>query len=367
MRRRWMASAILAVWMAMCAKDVVWAQGAWRYIQPQSDFLLGLEWRRVASSKLGQQLRASLNQMPSGEISGLGRLNLFDATERVLIAGRMPAGTSLAGPNSGLAVLEGTFDWPSLRAAMLAQGARPVMHAGRQVLLAKRSGAAEEVVALAEPQVLVIGERKMVEAALSGAPPPAASPLYQRARSLAGRNDIWLAGSIPPNALPGDASPQARMLAGVVGFDLGVNLRDGVRLEANFATKSASSASELAGGIRLMMNMAAMQQTNQPELTALAGKVRIEASGVDVRMSLQLDQAELERSFRSLHAMLPGGMKPVQVRPVYRGEKEITWPAVEIGGPAASPAAEAQAPPERQVIRIYGAEGGTREIPLNNK
>ncbi len=346
MRRRRMASAISVVGMAICAANVVWAQGAWRYVQPQSDFLLGLEWRRVASSKLGQQLRASLSRMDSGGISGLSRLNVFDATERVLIAGRMPAGASPASPNSGLAVLEGSFDWASLRAALLEQGARPLVHARGQVLLAKRSGAAEEVVALAEPQVLVIGERKMVEAALSGASMPAASPLYQRARSLAERNEVWMTGTVPPNALPGDASPQARMLADVVGFDLGVNLHRGVRLEANFATKSASSASALAGGMRLMMSMAAMQQANQPELTALADKLRIDATGADVRMSLELDQAELERSFRSLRAMLPGGMKPVQVAP---------------------PAAEAQTPPERQVIRIYGAEGGTREIPLNNK
>jgi hypothetical protein len=97
-------------------------------------------------------------------------------------------------------------------------------------------------------------------------------------------------------------------------------------------------------------------------------KVRIVSMRSDVRLSLQLDETELDKSFRSLRAALPGGMQPVQVRPVYRGEKTITWPSVEAGGATPAPAvAEAQKPPERQVIRIYGAEGGTREIPLESR
>jgi hypothetical protein len=352
----------------ICAPEAVRAQSVWRYTHPESKIMLGVEWRRVASSKLGQELRATMSKADTQGFSGLEQLNLFDSADRIVFSAPMPAQAKPASPNQGLVVVEGRFDWAKLRTAMLAQGARARMHGGREMLVTKKAGGMDGVLALAEPGMLVAGDQKSVEAALAGATMPETASLYRRATSLAARNDIWLVAAVPPGAISAEAGPQAKMLADVTGFEFGLNLRRGMGVELSVATKSKESAETLAGGLRMMLGMAAMQQTNQPEMAALVEKVRIASTRSDVRMSLHLDDAELDKSFRSLRTALPGGMQPVQVRPVYRGEKTITWPSVEAGGSAQTPAvAEAQKPPERQVIRIYGAEGGTREIPLESR
>jgi hypothetical protein len=360
--------AITLLLTGMCAPEAVRAQSMWRYTHPESKILAGVEWRRVASSRVGRELRATMSEVNTPGLPGLEQLNLFDSADRIILSAPLPAQAKESSSNKGLVVVEGRFDWPKLRKALLGQGARLRTLAGKEILVAKESSGMDGVLALAEPGILLAGDLRSVEAALAGAELPETSSLYRRATLLAARADIWFVGVVPPGAMPADAGPQAKMFADVTGFDFGLDLRRGMGLELNATTKTAASAEALAGGLRMILGMAAMQQTNKPEIAALVEKVQIATAQSNVRMSLHLDDAELDKSFRSLRASLPGGMQPVQVRPVYRGEKKITWQSAEVGGTVPAPAvAEAQKPPERQVIRVYGAEGGTREIPMGNQ
>lgn len=350
------------------APEAVNAQTVWRYMHPESKIVVGVEWRRVASSKLGRELRASISKVDAQGMSGLNQLNLLDSADRILFSAAVASGAKPATPTKGLVALEGRFDWAKLRAAILASGARAETVGGKEMLIAKNSGDVDGVFTLAEPGILVAGDQKSVMAALSGVTLPESAPLYRRATALAAHNDVWFTGAVPPDAIPAQAGPQAQMLADVTGFDFGLNLRRGMGLELNVETKSEQAASTVAGGLRLLVSMAAMQQQNNPEMATLAEKIQIATSRSDVRMSLHLDENDLDKSFRSLHAALPGGMKPVQVRAVYKGDKTIIGPTAELGATAAATAvAEAPKPPERQVVKIYGAEGGTREIQLGNQ
>jgi hypothetical protein len=85
----------------------------------------------------------------------------------------------------------------------------------------------------------------------------------------------------------------------------------------------------------------------------------------DVHLRLALDEGELERGLQSLKASMPKGLGPVEVRPVYKGDKNVTWPGVKVQPPA-SARLEPPKLPEKQVIRIYGLESGTKEIPVTN-
>jgi hypothetical protein len=178
----------------MCAPDAVRAQSVWRYTHPESKVMAGVEWRRVASSKLGRDLRASMSSVNTQGISGLEQLNLFDSADRMVFSAPMPTPSQQASPNRGLVVVEGRFDWAKLRTAMLAQGARAQMHGGKEMLVARKAGGMDGVLALAEPGILVVGDQKSVEAALAGATMPETAALYRRATALAARNDIWLVG-----------------------------------------------------------------------------------------------------------------------------------------------------------------------------
>jgi hypothetical protein len=363
------ASCAMALLLAgMCTPEAVRAQSVWRYTHPESKVIAGVEWRRVAASRLGKELRATISEANTPGIPGLEQLRLFDSADRIILSAPLPAQAQQSSSNKGLVVVEGRFDWPALRKALLGQGARVRMLAGKEILVAKQTSGMDGVLALAEPGILLAGDLQSVEAALKGAAMPETSPLYRRATALAARTDIWFVGVVPPGAMPPDAGPQAKMMADVTGFEFGLNLRRGVGFDLSVTTKTKESADTLAGGLRMILSMAAMQQPNKPEMAALLEKAQIAATQSEVRLSLHLDETELDKSFRSLRAALPGGMQPVQVRPVYRGEKNITWPSAVAGGAAQTPAvAEAQKPPERQVIRLYGAEGGTREIPLENR
>jgi len=359
------AITLIALWM--CTPGAVKAQSLWHYTHPESTLMLGFEWRRVAVSRLGRELRATMSQATTPGIQGLEQLNLFDSMDRIILSVPKPAQGQKQVPTKGLLAVEGRFDWAGLRQALVRQGARVRMLAGKEILVLDKTNGEDGVLALVEPSVLLLGDSKSVEAALGGAAMPETSSLYRRATSLAARNDFWFTGIVGPGAIPTDTGPAGKMFADVTGFEFGMNVQRGVGVELNMATKSEQSASALAAALQLLSGMAATQQNNNPELGALVEKIKIATVQSDVRMSLHLDEAELDKSFRSLRAALPGGMKPVQVRPVYRGDKNITWPTVEAGGPTAAPAvAEAQKPPERQVIRIHGAEGGTREIPMGN-
>jgi hypothetical protein len=359
------AITLVAVWM--CMPDAVKAQTLWRYTHPESSLMLGFEWRRVAVSRLGRELRATMSEAATPGIPGLEQLNLFDSMDRIILSAPMPAQGQKQPPTKGLLAVEGRFDWAGLRQALVRQGAQVRTLAGKEILVPKKSNGMDGVLALAEPGVLLLGDMKSVGAALAGEAMPETSSLYRRATSLAARNDFWLTGIVGPGAIPTEAGPSAKMFADVTGFDFGMNARRGVGVELNVATKTEQSASALAATMRLLIGMAAAQQSNNPGMNALVEKVQIATAQTDVRMSLHLNDADLDKSFRSLRAALPGGMKPVQVRPVYRGDSANAWPTVEAGGPKAAPAvAETQKPPERQVIRIHGAEGGTREIPMGN-
>ncbi|MCE5309528.1 MAG: hypothetical protein LLG20_17940 [Acidobacteriales bacterium] len=344
MHRRTGARGIALLLIGLCIPDNGLAQALWRYTHPESNLILGLEWRRVAGSKLGQELRSTMSQATMPGMPGLAQMNVFDAMDRIILSAPMPPQGMAQAPEKGLLAVEGRFDWATVRASLLGQGARVRMMAGREILVSQRTRGAGGALALAEPGILLIGDLNSVSAALRGVSMPRTSALYRRAASLAATNDIWFAGVVAPGMFPASAAPSARMLSDVTGYDLGLNLRDGMGLELNVVAKSAQSASALAGGLRMMMGMA-MQQPNNPEMASLAGKVQVAVEGSRVHMGLHLDEAELERSFRSLRAAMPGGIKRVQV-------------------PAASATEETDKPREPQVIRIYGAEGGTREIPV---
>jgi len=365
MHRRTGARGIALLLIGMCIPDIGRAESLWRYTHPESNLILGIEWRRVAGSKLGQELRSTMSQGAIPGMPGLGQMDVFDIVDRMILSVPMPPQGVGQAPEKGLLAVEGRFDWPRVRASLLGQGARVRMMLGKEILVSQRTKGAGGALALVEPGILLIGDLNSVGAALKGVSMPKTSALYRRAASLAATNDLWLTGIVTSGVFPASAAPPAKMFSDVTGFEFGLNLRGGMGLDLNVTTKSAQSASALAGGLRMMMGMAAMQQPGNPEMASLAGKVQVAVDGSQVHMGLHLDEAELERSFRSLRAAMPSGMKPVQVRPVYRGEKAIVGPAGELRESTAAPAAEETEKPRKpQVIRIYGAEGGTREIPV---
>jgi hypothetical protein len=191
MHRRAGARGIALLLIGMCIPDNGLAQALWRYTHPESNLILGLEWRRVAGSKLGQQLRSTMSQAAMPGMPGLAQMNVFDAVDRIILSAPIPPQGVAQAPEKGLLAVEGRFEWAAVRASLLGQGARVRMMAGREILVSQRTRGAGGALALAEPGILVIGDLNSVGAALRGASMQRTSALYRRAASLAATNDIW--------------------------------------------------------------------------------------------------------------------------------------------------------------------------------
>ena len=130
----------------------------------------------------------------------------------------------------------------------------------------------------------------------------------------------------------------------------------------NLGTESDQGAAELAAGMQLMLGMFMTAGQNQQGMPNFADKINIVADQALVRMSMHLDQAELEQSLQRMGtgmmtASLGGSAEDVPIHGKVGGSGDWNW---------GQPDVQNQAPPEprERVIRIYGLEEGTREIPL---
>ncbi len=132
----------------------------------------------------------------------------------------------------------------------------------------------------------------------------------------------------------------------------------------NLGTASEDSAQNLAGGLQFMLAMLLSGQQDQPGMPNLSEKLRVSTESSMVRLSLALDQGELEQAFNQVGnsvASSLSGAGDVEVRAAVRGDGGFDV----VGSQPHEMAVSRPAVPENQVIRIYGLESGPREIPFD--
>lgn len=163
----------------------------------------------------------------------------------------------------------------------------------------------------------------------------AAHPLAAYSRSLASAGDLWIAGvpAMFPSAMAGPHASAADVARDVSRFALVIGLSDRLNLDLSLDTTSAKAAD------RLMLLYAAarsqFQAAPDPDLDLIAQNLTVEKQDNGVRFSLSLDPETVSSIARKRTAALP------------------RFP----------PARQADPPPQRRSVTIYGMEGGPREIP----
>lgn len=334
----------------------------WRYAHPQAKVLVGIEWQRIVQSPLAAKLQQEMAQAGLTRMMSAQGLDFIWEVERVFISS--PGGGKKDQPPL-VAALQGRFDLAKVRESITKLGAKANVYKGVALLAPDKAGA-DQVLALASASVLLFGDRVSVQAALdnysAAAPPPAGSKLYQRAADLSSRFDLWFAGVGAPGDLAGAAAmPQAQMLADVESFEAGVSLQNGLGLELSLNSKTEESAKALAGAVQGLMGLAAMHAGANPEAAEFLKKLHVKTEHARVSLALSIDQAELEKGIQQIRASAGPAMAGVQVRPKITGTNATNLPALPHA--AVIPVAPIK-PAEPAVIRIYGAEGGTKEIPL---
>ncbi|MCC6540267.1 MAG: hypothetical protein IT162_22160 [Bryobacterales bacterium] len=328
-----------------------------RFVHPEARALAGLDLKRLLTSPLGKMLGAQIEGTGWKQKASAQGLDFAADVERVIVSSPGDASgkqAALSEEAPFIASMQGKFQIEKLRKALIAKKAARLVHQGAEVWMPPKS---EMAIAIVNSQLLVLGDRQSLRATLDAAYSPEIEgedqPARLRAGELSAQYDLWISSEASLDGLKDSLGEQGNMLAGVDQFELGVSLRAGLEADVNLHMKSQEDLNKLGmilSGAKAMMAMSARDK-KQPELASLAEKIKVGTSGDRLVASLKFTEAEIAR-----------GMADAMGKPKKPAAAVETASAAE--PTAAAPAPAAPKPPAPLVVRIFNAEGGTRESQL---
>ena len=342
---RWIALTLLTL-AGASAQSNPWDLG-----QPDAKVMIGVNLKALRESALGQVFRSQMSSQKPQPGPAAMALGFLDQIDRVFIsstAAASPRATTTArtsavqGNPPFLAVVEGRLPVQQLL-GFLPGTPRPY----RSVNVYRGAKLTDPSIASFDEHTLVIGDDKSVLAAIDrrAGVAPAASASAARVQQLASQYDFWMLATDDLSKFQPNGGKFPSQLAGEIkGIDLGLAARDGVQMEMSMTMANEAAATQL---LQLISGQIALAQAQTPEMTEVASKLRISTDGAHLRASMALSQEEFERSLRTLQAARAAA-----------------------GASAAQPAApyvpqtRQPPPPPPGKVRIYGLEGGVREIDV---
>jgi hypothetical protein len=355
----------------------------WRYAHSDAKVLAGVEWKRMAKTPAGVALREMASSV---DLPGLPAGELLDQIDRLLISSPGGANAKLNKQAPLLIIATGRFDLPKFRQLALKERATIRQYKYAEFIYPPAYNAADTIVALIDSQTILIGEKPVVAAAIDKArsvagPLSAFNRLFARASVSAGQHDVWMIASVSPAEFYTAQGQQSPVLGDIVGVDMNMDFHDGLGLGVRLASNSEESAQGIAGVMKMMLSLAANQTGTQADadMQEMLGNLDIRTEASDVRVSMKINQAQLEKSIRQAVAVATrpkppidlGGFKQTPTRnpePAQSASIRQVVP-VEVSGLLSRPDYQPQAPPppappaKKMVIRIEGLDGGIREIP----
>ena len=330
------------------------AQSALPMIPPDAGVVFGIEWRGILDSPAGAALKAQLN---NAELAKLPPYMVFQDTlvnnlDSVLIAAPVSSFKGDTQPPA-LVILKGRFQVAALRAMIMGMGKGATIEKYRTVeLLApppSGTGAKPDSnrVALLDANTILAGDRAQIRGAIdriqAGHLAQSHSGILVGVAELAAANHIWMAYTLPPDALKDVPKPMSQMFADVKGGQIGVSFGNGLALRMNIRTKDSTSASLVAQTVQGFIGMASLSGgTQNPQLTDLMSKVKVVPEGSQVKIALMLDQSEFDKMIRDSQAIRMAGQP--------------------------APSGMVARPPEPtgpKKIRITGLDSGPVEVPYS--
>lgn len=348
----------------LCAKAPQAAMGSdpWKWVRPQAGWILGVDWARARNSAAAQILqRQFAGAQTSVSSAGLG-LGALTSVERIIASGVALEGVMKEAPEGFVVVIEGKIDRSKLKRE-LPPGTATEKFRGADLFVPPKAKADDPLVAVAGDSLMLMGDRKSLNLVLSGKGAAPDSDLVRRAAALASESEIWIAGVVPPGTettQTGNPDP----LQGLERIEMGISLRDGLRLTGLLSADTEQSAQNMAG----LVQFAGMAGGGDATASWLR-QLRVEQKGKQLSLLLDVSAQELERGIgmskaavqqagmQALESTLGGAAKlPEGLRPAVKGAGGAGGAPGVVSLPAAPPE------PKVRTIRIVGAEGGPTEI-----
>ena len=340
-----------------------------RYVHPGAKAMAGIDLARIASSPLGKKLVGQMGGMGVKEKAAAEGLDFVSDIEKLVLSSPGEVG-SKGGPATlseeapFVVAMQGKFKIDKIRKSLIARKATRLMHGDTEVWLPAKG---DTSLAIVNSQLMLLGDRKSLRATLEaaaetareGAAPEDESeePVRKRAGELAKMYDFWLVSDASFEGLSAAAPkvPQAEMLNGIDQIEVGVSFKQGLAADVSLHGRTPEETAKLGvmlAGVKALAALA-LQQKKQPELTDMLDKLKVGTSGERVMLSVKFSQKELDRGFASFTSPSGGN---VVAKATTRAKPTITnEPPVRLPSP----------PAPALVVRIFNAEGGTREVPLS--
>jgi hypothetical protein len=268
-------------------------------VMPDAKVLAGVNVEQAKGTPFGQYV---LNQVNANQkdLQELIAATGFDPTRdvrEVLVA-------SSGDPKSHTGILlgRGNFDVSHILAAAALKGVAPETYGGVNILTdpKKNSG-----IAFLSPTLVAAGDLASVKAVIDRQKQPAAIPaaLAVQVNQWSLSQDAWVIATVPPSLLKTPAgAPPIPGLTGNTAFQTiqqaaaGIKFGNNVVFTAQAQADTAQNAEALANVVKLLMNLAQMQQT-QPSAQALAlvKALTVSTSGNLLNLSLSLPQDQFQQ------------------------------------------------------------------------
>jgi len=279
----------------------------WNYVSPDATALVGIQWEQLRKSIFADAIGAELS---SGGSLGFPDLPCLNEARQILIS--YP---------ELLAIATGSFPLAATREQAVRIGLKPSTYRGIDLWIAPNNSL---TVAHVSDTLLLIGQRKTLEGAISGSLSDSIrsySPLLARGARLSQDWDLWIATSRMPDPL---ASLFVPLEIASDAFEGGVSARDSLQLGAAYQMGSAQQASAAAEKLRQAI----------PSFPWVAQGLQVQVDDDAVLLTLYVGPEQLAASLRPPE---PAPQAPPRERVV--------------NGP--------------RVVRIYGLYDGPRETVLS--
>jgi len=256
--------------------------------------LAGVNVQQAKGTLFGQYV---LNQIQSGntDMQQLVELTGFDPTRdvnEVLVA-------TTGAPDTALALARGSFDAARITKAANLKGAVSEVYNGVTILEDPKQ---THGVAFLDSTTAVGGDVASVKGAIDRqkTPQPLPSSVTVQIGTLSSTEDAWVLSTVSPSSLaPPQTGPQGAKVPPV--FQTVQSASGGVKFGANVVftgqaqTDTAQNATALGDVVKLLISLAQMNASQNPQAAQLAQSVQVGASGNVLTVSLSLPEDQFQQ------------------------------------------------------------------------
>jgi len=270
-------------------------------VDPAAKVLAGVNVQQAKGTLFGQYVLTQI-QTNNTDMQQLIALTGFDPTRDVtetLVA-------TTGAPETGLALVRGSFDAAKITAAASLKGAVSEVYNGVNILEDPKQ---THGVAFLDGTTAVAGDLASVKGAIDRQkmPQPLPSSIVVKINQLSGSEDAWVLSTVAPSSLVPPAATTAHGGQVPPAFQTVQSASGGVKFGANVVftgqaqTDTAQNATTLGDMIKMLISLAQMNAQQNQQAAQLAQQVQVTASGNVLTVSLSLPEDQFQQLVQMGH------------------------------------------------------------------